>query len=65
MSRRLCFGWIGSCFSILFMYSFPPKNIKYLKIDQACGKCELRIRDVPTMGGGTYKILGAVVIMIG
>lgn len=47
------------------MYSFPPKNIKYLKIDQACGKCELHIRDVPTMDGGTYKILGAVVIMIG
>ena len=47
-----------------FIYAvFSLKNTKYLKIDHTCGKYEGRVKDVPTMEGGTYKIWGAEVIM--
>lgn len=38
-----------------FIYAvFSLKNTKYLKIDHTCGKYEGRVRDVPTMEGGTF-----------
>lgn len=38
-----------------FIYAvFSLKNTKYLKIDHTCGKCEGRVRDVPTVEGGTF-----------